>query len=73
MDVWVYMSKHTHTHTQTLLQHMQFVQQLTAAYIVDFKAAPSPRNKAFFTGPIHLKYPDPHPFPLCLIHLHSIP
>lgn len=35
---------------QTLLQHMQFVQQLTAAHIIDFKAASSPRNKPFSQG-----------------------
>lgn len=71
MDVWAHTTMHTHTHTQTLPQHMQFVQQLTAAHIVDFKAAPSPRNKPFFTGLIHLKYPRSpslpalsHPSPL---------
>lgn len=60
MDVWAHMS--THTHTQTLPQHTQFVQQLTVAHIVDFKATPSPRNKPFFTRPMHLKYP-PIPVP----------
>lgn len=65
---------HAHTQSQTLLWHMHFVQQLSAAHMVDFKAASSPRNRPFFTGPVHLKYhPDPRPFPLCLIHLHSIP
>lgn len=69
MDVWAHMSMHTHT--QTLPQHMQFVRQLTAAHIVDFKATPSPRNKPFFTVPMHLKYPrspslpaPSHPSPL---------
>lgn len=50
MDVWAHKSMNTHTHTQALPQHMQIVQQLTAAHIVDFKQLQAPATSPFSQG-----------------------